>query len=724
VGTPLTGFLSKPTDQLAVPGMLAGAEVTPEGDLYSGWAEYELRIGPRLRPWSQPTRTLPDPGLPLLSSAMRDGGVRYVQTLYAIAVGGRPVAYDTITAVNLTGTPRRARLAMALAYTRGRQIRGAHGILTGAYRYERPASGGREGSYQQPGRPFAAGLTYTVQGRDVLSSGLLLARAPAAPSRALGGGGGAAIGAAHAARLYTLELVPHGRAQLTWQIPLSPPAAGPSTDRALDAMPAARARSELVLAWRAQEAGMVRISVPEAKVTATFRAAISEILASRYHSGSGWVQGSNKLQYQAFWLRDAAIDTYALDLAGLHSAADRNLAFLAGYQQPDGLFISRPGQYDGIGQALWVLDRHARLAGGPSYAAAQLGRIGAAVAWLTSVTATDPLGLLPPSDPHDDELAYGHIAGDDIWAAAGIRSAIDAARLAGREDLARAWEAVDRRFESSLDRSIALAAARAGHIPPLLDSPAGWDWGNYYAAYPVQVLPAASPAVASTMSWARAHSAEGLATYAGGHSLHDYLGFSVFETELAAGDAAGAVAGLYCELAHTTATNAGWEWDIAPFGDRASPVNLAPHGTFAGDYVALLRNMLVADRSGGVVLLAGASPSWLGPGQQITLDGAPTEQGRVSFQERSGAHGETLRWTANLTPGTPLTWVLPSWARGARDASGRSVGLAIPLHGATGSLTVTFAGRRPRQSYGRAVAKLNAEYAARGRPAPIRPAQR
>src|SRR3981189_1780451 len=106
-GTPLTGFLSQPTDQLAVPGMLAGAEITPEGDLYSGWAEYELRIGPRLEAWRTPTRTLPDPALPLLSSTMRVDGVRYVQTQYAIAVAGRPVAYETVTAVNPAGAQRR-----------------------------------------------------------------------------------------------------------------------------------------------------------------------------------------------------------------------------------------------------------------------------------------------------------------------------------------------------------------------------------------------------------------------------------------------------------------------------------------------------------------------------------------------------------------------------------------------------------------------------------------
>ena len=33
------GFLAEPTDQLAVPGLVAGAEITPEGDVYTGSAE-------------------------------------------------------------------------------------------------------------------------------------------------------------------------------------------------------------------------------------------------------------------------------------------------------------------------------------------------------------------------------------------------------------------------------------------------------------------------------------------------------------------------------------------------------------------------------------------------------------------------------------------------------------------------------------------------------------
>ena len=732
--TPTTGFLSAPTDQIAVPGMLAAGEVTPEGDLYTGWAEYELRFGHRLSAWDQPTRTLPNPSLPLLSSALSDGAVRYTLTLFAVPVAGRPVAYETVTATNGSGRPREAQVAMLIAYTRGRQIHGPHGVATGAFRYERPVRGEGAGAYDQPGQGFSRDFLYGVAGRDLDRSGLLLARGPDASSRPLRTPASSAPTAPHDGRVLSARLGPHGRVSFTWQIPLSPPAVGSGADRALDGLPLAAARGELSSMWAAQEAGMTRISVPEAKVQATYRAAITEILESRYQTPSGWVQSPNRLQYQAFWIRDAAIETEALDLVGLHATAAQNLSFMDTFQEPGGLFISQAGQYDELGEALWAISQHAQLSQDPTYAAAQLGRMGAAIDWLSSATASDPLGLLPPSNPQDNELAYGHITGDDLWAAAGLRSAIADATLAGQgadpaatraeaNADAAAWSAVDRRFEAALDRAIAAAVAREGHIPPVLDAKRGQDWGNYWAAFPVQVLGARSPAVEATLAWARAHMAEGLPTYLSGRDLHDYLGFRIFQTELAAGNAAGAIAGLYAELVHTTSTDSGWETGIGPFGGRASATNLAPHGTFAAEYVALLRNMLVADgASGGVELLSGASPAWLEPGQHITVLAAPTDRGVVSFTERSTRRGETLTWSSDLSTGTPLSWVLPAWARHARTAGEPVSGSVVALHGAQGSIAVTFGGRRPAQSYALAAAAMNAAYRAHGRPAPLVPA--
>ena len=467
---------------------------------------------------------------------------------------------------------------------------------------------------------------------------------------------------------------------------------------------------------------MMQISVRESKVVATYRAAIVEMLLSRYRTPAGWVQATNKLQYQAFWIRDAAMETDALDLAGLHEPAAQNLTFMDTFQQPDGLFISRAGQYDGLGRRCGLCSTrhllHSRRTG--LRAARQAYRHD--VMQLSAASAIDPLGLLPPGNPHDDELAYGHITGDDLWAEAGLKAAIAVAALAGRSDRVAAWTAVQERFEASLERALAAAVTRAGHIPPVLDAGGGQDWGNYYAAYPMSVLPATSPAVRATMAWARAHMIQGLPTYEG-RSLHDYLGFSVFETELAAGGSTRAVAGLYAELTHTTSTDGGWEWDVAPFGPRASKVDLSPHGTFAGDYVALLRNMLVSEEDGGGVrLLAGASPAWLAPGQHIAVAAAPTSHGLISFTERSTLAGETLTWRSDLPAGTPLIWVLPSWARGARTASAPVRGSTIALPTSSGSLTVAFGGRRPERSYARAVAALDAEFRAHGLPVPLRPA--
>jgi hypothetical protein len=717
---PTTGFLAAPTDQIAVPGMAGAAEITPEGDVYTGWAEYELRFGGRLRAWNQPTRSLPEPGVPELQSTLSDGPVRYTQTLFAVAVGGRPVAYETVSALDESSVARVARVAMAVAYTRGRQTVGVHGIATGVYRYERPAVAARPGLYEQPGQAFSPAFSYGTAGRDLDRSGLLLARGPAAASRPLASSPARTLTATHDARLFSVRLRAHASVSLTWQIPLEPPAAGAAADRALDAVPPAGARARLKAMWRREEAGMMRIEVPEAKVGASYRAAIAEILESRYDSTAGWVQATNRLQYRAFWIRDAAMEVHALDLAGLHAQAAQDLAFMDGFQEADGLFISRAGQYDGLGQALWALEQHAQLTGSRSYAAAQLGRMGAAIGWLSAATAADPLGLLPVGEPQDDELAVGHITGDDLWAAAGLRAAISAARLAGREALAREWQAVDDRFEASLDAAIASAVARTGHIPPVLDEPGGQDWGNYYAAYPVQVLAANSPAVSATMAWAREHMSQGLATYENGESLHDYLGFAVFETELEAGESSRAVAGLYAELAHTTSTDAGWEWDVAPYGYRGSSVDMSPHGTFAGDYVALLRNLLVSEAAtGGVSLLGGASPAWLAPGQRISVTDAPTEYGEISFVERSSAVGETLTWSGSLRRGTPLRWTLPWWARDAH-VDGRAVRAStIALHGRSGSITVTFAGHRPVQSYALAVHTLDENYRAHGRLPPL-----
>ena len=161
-------------------------------------------------------------------------------------------------------------------------------------------------------------------------------------------------GAPHTQWAVGRALPPGAAVTWTWQIPLQPPAASPGADRALDAVPLPAARAGLAAYWRAAERGLTSIDVPETRVDAVYDANVVEMLQSRYLTPSGWVQGVNRIQYQSYWIRDSSVNTVALDEVGLQRDAAQNLAFLPHWQQPDGLYVGRAGQQDGVGQALWI----------------------------------------------------------------------------------------------------------------------------------------------------------------------------------------------------------------------------------------------------------------------------------------------------------------------------------------------------------------------------------
>jgi len=711
---PLTGFLATPTEQLAIPGNPASGEITPEGDIYTGWAEYQLSYGRTLRAWYQPTRVLPTPSVPVYLARVSDGKILYTQQVFTAAVGGQPVVYLTLSAKNVGRGAQTARAALQVEYTRGPLSLGFDGVLTSPSRYERPRAG------SQLGVAFDPAWSYSMRGRDLVRDGLLLARGPKQRAYMLATAPSDSPQAPHDKASYTRRLAPQASCLWAWQIPLVPPSASASQDRELDGVSLAAAHAALVGLWRRQEAGMTQITVPEPRVNAVYEANVVQMLQSRYQTPAGWVQAANRLQYQSYWIRDSSIETVALDDIGLHGAAAENLANLANWQQPDGLYISRAGQQDGVGQALWELAEHAELTHSQAFAASELQNVGAAVGWIAQASANDRLGLLPASTPADDEfIVGGHITGDDLWAAMGLRSAVSLAQLAGQPALASSWQSIDNRFEAALDRAIMAASASVGHIPPSLDSRGGYDWGNYWAAYPLPILAPDSPLVRATVAWASAQMREGLATWADGITLHDYLGFPIFETELAGGEVASALNGFYAELVHTTSPGYGWEDGPAPYGNRDNRENMAPHGTFASQFVTMLRNMLVRDDPDGVTLLSGVSPAWMHPGERVSASHAATQHGEISFTLSATRSGATLRWASDTPAGTELDWALPYWVRSARTADGKRVTGALALTAASGTATLRFSARLPRQSAAGAVRALDRAYRAHGQPAPI-----
>jgi hypothetical protein len=714
------GFLATPTDQLAVPGHVAGFEVTPEGFLYGGFGELVFRAGPKLVGLRAPVRTLEGGRYPVLRYGQRFGGARYDLDVFASEVAGQPVAFARVTLRNTSARPLRARWAVGLRYSGGALK--ANGVRR--FRFPRPVAPQRPGLITQPGTPFALGWDYGFGGGTLIRDGQVLATYAIPPGDAelelqrREGSGAITPSTTFDLVEYAIRLAPGERRVLDFRMPSAPVADGSPAAAALQAASHAEHRLALLRGWRATFDRAMALELPERRVQEAYYASLMHILLPRYRLADGtWVQPVNKLRYHAFWLRDAAIMTQALDLAGLHAEARENLAFFGEWQRESGQFISREGQLDGHGQALWAIGEHIQRTGDSAFARGILPRLDRAVAWLRGARLGDPLGIVPESDPRDNELVAGHLAGDDFWAVAGLAAITGAARLLGETERAARWELELETLRAAVRVRVAEAAARnGGAIPPVLDHRGGLDWGNLWAAWPAPVFDPSSAIVGATLARARRNFREGLATYGEFHNLHHYLGFRVFQTDLLRGDQARVVQGLYDSLAHTTATYGGFETGVRPYARRSVDDNLAPHGWFAAELVALIRNMLVRERDGGIELLSALPGGWLVPGRATIVRNAPTTYGAVDVSLRPVRGGAVLRWNAKVPAGTPLWWRVPAGAR-----AGRATALSLPiaagavrLRGRAGELRVSWRLPRRTSSFDGVAAALRKAYRDRG----------
>lgn len=716
-------FLLTPTDQLGFPGQRPGTLVTPEGDLFTGWSELTFNVGGSEQ-FEPRSHTLQEGRYPVVRLFKAVRGVLYELDAFQGPVGGKPVVFARITMKNLLPRVNRARVGAGVRYDGGEFGPRTTRCCIRIYRFPRPRTPARDGLYDQPGAGFNAAWAYSLSGDP--NTGTTLLRDNAALLLYPGGGDRISVSQSlqptpppintrtqFGRTIYDVGLRARERRELVFRMPVEPLA---QADPALAELAAARFdqyRGIVLRHWRALLGRAMRVRLPERKVEDTFYASIVQDALSRYRLDSGaWVQAVNKLRYHAFWLRDGAVITNMYDLVGLHDLARENLEWFPTWQRDDGLFISRSEEYDGFGQALWAMGEHVRRTGNADFARRMLPHVVRAIDWFDRQRASDPTGLMPPnSNLQDNELISGHLAGDNFWAAAGVAAAVDLARAAGDPGAANRFQAVHDAFTARLKGHVFNAQrANGGAIPPSLDVRGGQDWGNLWASYPHRVLEPDSAVVTRTLQRARRRFREGIATYADTRLLHHYLGFRVFQTELLRGEQRKVVEGLYDELAHTTGSGAGFEAGTAPFGDRVVDDVTVPHGWFAAEYVALVRNMLVREEGAEVWLMSALSPSWLRPGKRISVSGAPTRHGRVGYTLTATPGGAVLSWRADVRPGTRLRWPVPYMARDVQAPGlNRRTGL-ITLPGRSGRLTVRWrlAGQDP--TFERTFARLMTQY--------------
>ncbi len=398
--------------------------------------------------------------------------------------------------------------------------------------------------------------------------------------------------------------------------------------------------------WKDALAGAARIQTPCRKSNQTLLAAhVCQFIAN----DGGQLQGGEGF-YDHFYIRDGAYQIMQLEEAGLADAAAKAIEFYFAAQRPDGRFESQHNQYDANGQAIWTLWQYWKITGDRDWLAKVYPRMRRAVDWATKSRRLAPpgspfAGLMPPG-PGDGECLWDgkhHIVGYDLWNLRGMLLAADAARALGKAGEADELDREAGEYRKDIDA----AWKRTGlpHFPASWEK-AGTHWGNTETLWPTPIFAADDPRVAALVDEVRRNHGggfiEGTIQWLGRPgAIHPYMGSYTTMVDLLRGRHEAFVEDYYWYLLHTTASHAFPEGIY--YKPRIAWSNTIPHVTGASNFAFQLRHMLVDERGDELHLLAGVPDWWLGEGQQIRVERAPTHFGAVGLTVQGRARGVEVR---------------------------------------------------------------------------------
>ena len=450
--------------------------------------------------------------------------------------------------------------------------------------------------------------------------------------------------------------------------------------------------------WRREVERGTRYELGDPEVETALLAARVVLLSLRERRGRDWVPIGGPFHYRDVWLRDGARAMTALALSGYVSEARSMARSFLMFQWPHGPFMSQTGQLDGSGQALWAFDQVlSRPAPDPDvgrFADAALRAVGAIER--QRATTRDEAGgrfpgMLPITDPHDNEKIKAQIVGNDAWSIAGYRSALRLLTAAHRTRDADSVRAQLARYTS--DFQAALARTAQPDIPPSWQG-GGIDWGNLVVGYPAAVLPANDARLDRL-----AHryfvpiGGAGIGYCCDARYFHTYVAVDLGTWALLAREPATADSTLAAELHWRTASGAASETFTQ--GALDFEANLPPHPTAAAALITLVRNQLVFDDGDTLQLTLGARNRWW-RGARVT--GAPTRWGDIdlAFHAKDGV--AEWQWTPvsawtelTLPPGFVRAGALPAGARPGADAAT----ILVPPSAGRASVALAPAGGKP-----------------------------
>jgi hypothetical protein len=686
-------YFAAPTDQIGFKGSPKATVVTSDGAFLSAYGQLSFYAGApdNLRPINKRVKTLLDGYIPVIQFRFDRDGLRYEFEAFATPINLDPrnnlVTFIQCKVSNPGSEPVRAILGANFGDI-ATDINGDHSYAW--FKGQREGLKGALGAQRSTvwhSKPFLDQALFDrsksqAQFRDGLASlgGHLVFVGP--ESDAKPGMPDYVNRFKEASVEYPFSLQPGAERVFRFKMP-DVPTALTRTAAVQDVVKANydAYRSKTVAFWKSEVAKADRFSVPDPKVTNTFRTSlVNDLVATEVGENGQMYQRVNKIHYDYMWIRDSSFFVRTYDMLGLPDVARSVLQdfivwqggkavsfFKPGAPQPPGARLSV--QEDYWGQVLWAFGAHCRTTGDRKMLEEIYPLLSPHIDEFVAKCAKDPRGLWPVAGPYDNEMIDGHYTGHSFWALLGLKYAVMMANDMNRPDDARKWQKVHDDYETIFLKQLReLAAKSEGYIPPGMDSvTAGNDWDNASGGiYPFEVLAKDDPLAQSTLRMVRDYNyQEGIITY-GGNAwvaknqklqgktgdrgyLHHYETFYVTESNTILGEQKRVVEDLYSILAHTGSTNSGFEFSIPAWSTRDPGDNFTPHGWFAARYMSQIRDALVREEGDQLHVASVLAPQWVEPGKDVTVREAPTFFGAVSYRLHSTGKGATLflnnRWS-------------------------------------------------------------------------------
>ncbi len=373
----------------------------------------------------------------------------------------------------------------------------------------------------------------------------------------------------------------------------------------------------------------------------------------------------------------------ALDKIGCFAQSLEKLITYPERQRKDGFFLSQNGEWDSNGQAIWSMMEHYRLTGDREFLKKVYPSIRKGIYWIerkrkkTKKKREAPhYGLLPPGLSAEHLGPNDYYYWDDFWSLAGIRDGIESARILGRTKDQAIFEGYYKDFWKDILNSLKFVEQGIGR-PILPASPyrrmdAG-AIGSICALYPLRLLSSDDERIINTIEYLRKESfyKDGFFQHMIHSGVNPYLTAQIAQCYLfRRSSKAWPLIRYLMEIATSTYT---WPEAVHP-RTGGGCMGDGHHGWAMADWILLIRNLLLFEEEGALVLTPALPPEWFYNDGRIFVENAPTYFGIVGFEITWV--GEEVRLhlhTRFRTSPTNIEWNLPFEAV-ERDSDGTHIG--------------------------------------------------